>query len=65
MKYSISNYTITKENRDNLLNNIQTFYNEVSPKEQLKLTFITFNPLNDNEYSDIVLSKIDVKDFFN
>lgn len=65
MKYSISNYTITKEYRDNLLYKIQTFYNEVLPKEQLKLTFITFNPLNDNEYSDIVLSKIDVNDLFN
>ena len=64
MKYSISNYTITKEYRNNLLNKIQTFYNELLPKEQLKLTFITFNPLNDNEYSDIVMSKIDSNDLF-
>ena len=45
MKYSISYYTITKEYKNNLLNKLQTFINEVSPKEQLKLTFITFNPL--------------------
>lgn len=64
MKYSMSNYTITKDYKNNLLYKMQVLCNELRPKEQLKLTFITFNPLNENEYSDIVMSKIDVNDLF-
>ena len=64
MKYSLGSYSISKDYEVNLKNKIQCFYNEVKPKEQLVLTFITSNGLIENEYSNIVISKIEVEQLF-
>ena len=64
MKYSIDKFSISKEYEENLKNKLQTFTNEVKPKEQLVLTFITFNGLQKNEHSELVLSQIDGEQLF-
>ena len=64
MKYSRSEFTITKEYEDNLSNKLDTFINEVKPKEQLRLTLITFNGLKHNEHSQIVVSEITSSELF-
>jgi hypothetical protein len=64
MKYSLGSYSLSKDYEANLKNKIQCFYNEVKPKEQLVLTFITSNGLIENEYSNIVISKIEVEQLF-
>ncbi len=65
MKYSLGDYSISKEYELNLKNKLQCFYSEVHPKEQLVLTFITSNGLKENEYSNIVVSKIEIDELFN
>lgn len=65
IKYTLGDYKITKEYNDNLKNKIQTFIDEVKPKEQLILTFITSNSLIQNEYSDIVTTTITSEELFN
>ncbi len=64
MKYSVGEFAITKDYEDNLRNKLEAFINEVKPKEQLRLTFITFNKLKHNEHSHIVLSEITSEDLF-
>ena len=65
MKYTLGDYKITKEYSEILKNKIQTFVDEVKPREQLILTFITSNSLTNNEYSDIVSIKITSEELFN
>ncbi len=64
MKYSLGEYTITKDYEENLMNKLQSFLTEIRPKEQLVLTFITMNGLKDNEYSNQVISKISAVQLF-
>lgn len=64
MKYTIGDYSISKDYELNLKNKMQCFYEEVHPKEQLVLTLITFNELKENEYSNIIVSKINVGQLF-
>lgn len=64
MKYSIGEYLITKEYKDNLLNKLQTFTNKVKPKEQLIMTLITMNGLKKNEYSDCILVELSSEELF-
>lgn len=64
MKYSLGDYRITKEYNENLKNKIQSFIDEIKPKEQLILTFITSNSLINNEYSDIVTTRITSEELF-
>ncbi len=64
IKYSIGEYTITKEYKENLINKLQTFLDEMKPKEQLVLTLITMNGLKKNEYSDCILSIVSGEELF-
>ncbi len=64
MKYTLGDYRITKEYNENLKNKIQSFIDEIKPKEQLILTFITSNSLINNEYSDIVTTRITSEELF-
>lgn len=64
IKYSIDKYSISKEYEKNLRNKIQSFIDEIKPKEQLVLTFITSNGLQQNEYSEMVLSQIEANQLF-
>ncbi len=64
IKYSSGQYVITKEYEENLRNKIEAFVNEMKPKEQLVLTFISFNGLKKNSYSNIVLKEIEGEQLF-
>ncbi len=64
MKYSSSPYVITKDYQDNLKNKLESFMLEMKPKEQLVLTLISFNGLQNNNYSDLFLKVIEGKDLF-
>lgn len=58
IKYSIGEFVITKAYEENLMNKLQSFINEVKPKEQLVLTLITMNGLKQNEYSNCIQTTI-------
>ena len=64
MKYTIGEFSINESYQQNLRNKLQTFINEVNPKEQLQLTMITMNGFKENEYSSDIISKIDGKNLF-
>lgn len=64
IKYTIGEFTINNEYEENLKNKLQTFIDEIHPKEQLVLTLITMNSLKENEYSNIILSKIEGEQLF-
>ena len=64
MKYSVGEFIITKEYEDNLRNKLEAFINEVKPKEQLRLTLISFNGLKHNEHSGIVVSEVTSSELF-
>lgn len=64
MKYSASPYVITKDYQDNLKNKLESFMLEMKPKEKSVLTLISFNGLQNNNYSDIFLKVIEGKDLF-
>ncbi len=58
IKYSIGEFVITKAYEENLMNKLQSFINEVKPKEQLVLTLITMNGLKQNEHSNCIQTTI-------
>lgn len=64
IKYSNGEFAITKEYEDNLRNKMEAFISEVKPKEQLVLTFISFNGLKENSHSHIINKKIDGNHLF-
>ncbi len=64
IKYSLGEYTITKEYEATLMNKLQSFITEAKPKEQLVLTFITLNGLKHNEHSNQVIAEISAKELF-
>ncbi len=64
IKYSSGEFQITKEYEDNLRNKMECFINEVKPKEQLVLTFISFNGVKDNSHSYIINKSIDGEQLF-
>ncbi len=64
IKYSSGEFAITKEYEDNLRNKMESFINEVKPKEQLVLTLISFNGLKENSHSYIINKKIDGNQLF-
>ncbi len=60
IKYSLGEFEISKDFEQVLLNKIQSFHNETGTKKQLVLTFITLNGLKHNEYSNLVLSEVNI-----
>ncbi len=64
MKYSKAAYEIDEEYEENLANKLRCFAKENQTEDQLALTFITFNGLKRNEYSDIVPFEINGEDLF-
>ena len=64
MKFSVGEFTITKEYEDNLRNKLEAFIQEVKPKEQLRLTLISFNGLKHNEHSGIIVSEVASSELF-
>ena len=64
IKYTIGEFVINKDYENNLRNKIQTFYDEVKPKEQIVMTLISFNGLKENEHSYIVRKTIDAESLF-
>lgn len=64
IKYSTSEYVITKDYEAILRNKLDSFKGEMKPKEQLVLTFISFNGLKENSYSNIINKKINGEQLF-
>ena len=64
IKCSTSEYVITKDYEAILRNKLDSFKGEMKPKEQLVLTFISFNGLKENSYSNIINKKINGEQLF-
>lgn len=64
IKYSQSEYEITKEYEDKLLNKISTFSEETATRKSLLLTLITTYGVKQNSHSGIVQSEIILDDLF-
>ena len=64
MKCTDKEFEINGKYRDNLINKVETFRNEVKPKKAVHLTMITSNGLKHNEYSDVVQNIVDPKCLF-
>lgn len=64
IKFSIAEYTITKDYDRKLRQRLQTFFEVVHPKKTIHQTFITTYGLRSNEYSGKVQSVITMDDLF-
>ena len=64
VKFSLSEYTITKDYDRKLRDRLQTFLNVVHPKKAIHQTFITTYGLRDNEYAGKIQSIITMEDLF-
>ena len=64
MKYSLLPYAIDKEYMYNLENKKQVFLKESKTKCALRLTLISPNGLQENQYSNEIRNVITAKDFF-
>lgn len=58
MKCTDKAYEITADYRDNLINKVSSFTEEVNPKKSVHVTLITSNGYKRNEYSDVVQSYV-------
>lgn len=63
MKYSKSNYVITKSYADKMLRHVDQL-EHAQPDKKFHLTFVTVNPIERNVYSDIVKSAVTADDLF-
>ena len=63
MKFSTSNYVITKSYADKLMRHIDQL-ERAQPNKKYHLTFVTVNPIERNAYSDIVKSSITSDELF-
>ena len=63
MKFSKSNYVITKSYADKLMRHIDQL-ERTQPNKKYHLTFVTVNPIERNAYSDIVKSSITSDELF-
>ena len=63
MKFSKSNYVITKSYADRLMRHIDQL-ERAQPNKKYHLTFVTVNPIERNAYSDIVKSSITSDELF-
>jgi len=64
IKHSNSEYIITKEYYDKLLERIDNFKNSTKTKKSIVNTFITTRGIKQNNYSNIANIKIELDDFF-
>ena len=64
VKFSLSEYTITKDYDRKLRDRLQTFLDVARPKKAIHQTFITTYGLRDNEYAGKILSIITMEDLF-
>ena len=58
MKFTDKPYEITADYRENLINKMTSFTEEVKPKKAVHITLITSNGYKRNEYSDIVQNDV-------
>jgi hypothetical protein len=63
MKYSKSNYAITKSYAEKLQRRMATLEN-MRPDKKFHLTFVTVSPIERNAHSDIVTSTVTADDLF-
>jgi len=63
MKYSKSNYVITKSYADKMLRHIDQL-EHAQPDKKFHLTFVTVNPVERNAYSDMVKSAVTAEELF-
>ena len=63
MKYSKTNFVITKSYAEKLQKRINTL-EHAQPDKSYHLTFVTVNPIERNVHSDIVKSAITAEDLF-
>ena len=64
IKYSLSEFEIDSKFEKELINRMMVFKEETKTKKTLNLTFISLNGLKGNEYSDIVINKINGEELF-
>ena len=64
MKYSLGEFVISKDYEEILRNKMQSFRDEMKPRDQMVLTLISFNGIKQNKYSDIVQAKVDGEQLF-
>lgn len=64
MKYSLGEFVISKDYEESLRNKMQSFRDEMKPRDQMVLTLISFNGIKQNKYSDIVQAKVDGEQLF-
>lgn len=65
IKYSNSEYTITKDYNEKIYNRVDNFKSFTGTKKAVILTFITTNGLKKNEYSLNILSQLSLDDLMN
>ena len=58
MKCTDKPFEITADYRENLINKVDSFMEEVKPKKAVHITLITSNGYKHNEYSDLVQNDI-------
>ncbi|MBR1502376.1 MAG: ATP-binding protein [Prevotella sp.] len=63
MKYSKSNYAITKSYAEKLQKRIDTL-EQTQPDKKFHLTFVTVNPLERNRHTDMVKSAVTAEELF-
>ena len=63
MKYSKSNFTITKSYAEKLQKRIDALEHTL-PDKRFHLTFVTVNPIERNVHSEIVKSAITAEELF-
>ena len=64
MKCSLGEFVISKDYEESLRNKMQSFRDEVKPRDQMVLTLISFNGIKQNKYSDIAQAKVDGEQLF-
>ncbi len=58
MKCTDKAYEVTADYRDNLINKVESFVEEVNSKKSVHVTLITSNGFKHNEYSDVVQNDV-------
>jgi hypothetical protein len=58
MKCTDKPYEITADYRENLINKVASFTEEVKPKKSVHVTLVTSNGYKRNEYSDVVQNDV-------
>ncbi len=64
MKCTDKPYEVKAEYRENLINKITVFTEEVNPKKSVHVTLVTSNGYKRNEYSDVIQNVVEPDDLF-